>query len=294
MRNIFGGGYQACQDALRRGDNDWPFFVKSLLLDRELVANSFFLKWFGAGTISALLPPVKLKHASQSFNRCNDAVLGALIGYCTTQAGLMLIEPTQNANGRKPMLNPTTTAIFMAIVFALSLSRVNAANITTQFRGAASYYADKFHGRKTASGEVYNQTRLTCAHPFLPFGTRLLVLNPDNGLTCVVRVNDRGPFRSSRIIDLSKAAARKLHISGVRHVVCFKLGSHKHRPAIDPDEMVPPYRYRPAVDGELTAHHAPPRQAINVESITADAQLPPSSHRSSDKVSAKTSSNSAD
>lgn len=80
--------------------------------------------------------------------------------------------------------------------------------------GKASFYADKFHGRLTASGEVFHQDSLTCAHKNLPFNTLLQVVNLRNGKKVVVRVNDRGPFKAGRIIDLSKAAARTLDMEG--------------------------------------------------------------------------------
>lgn len=73
--------------------------------------------------------------------------------------------------------------------------------------GVASYYADAFHGKKTSSGEVFNMNDKTCAHRWLPFGTKLLVTNLDNGKSVVVRVNDRGPFHHGRLIDISKGAA---------------------------------------------------------------------------------------
>ena len=79
-------------------------------------------------------------------------------------------------------------------------------------RGNASYYADKFHGRPTASGEPYNKDSMTCAHLKYPFGTMLKVRNPINGRTVTVRVTDRGPYVKSRVIDLSRAAAQKLDI----------------------------------------------------------------------------------
>jgi len=80
-------------------------------------------------------------------------------------------------------------------------------------RGRASYYGDYHHGRKTASGERFDMHELTAAHRTLPFGTRVRVTNLTNGRSVVVRINDRGPFgRKRRIIDLSKAAARKLHM----------------------------------------------------------------------------------
>lgn len=74
----------------------------------------------------------------------------------------------------------------------------------------ASYYAKYFHGRKTASGEVYNKNLMTAAHKTLPFDTKLVVRNPQNGKTVEVRINDRGPFPRGRDLDLSFAAAKEL------------------------------------------------------------------------------------
>lgn len=78
-------------------------------------------------------------------------------------------------------------------------------------KGKASYYADKFNKRKTSSGEIFYNDSLTAAHKSLPFGTILKVTNLLNDSVVVVRVNDRLPKKSGRIIDLSKAAARKLN-----------------------------------------------------------------------------------
>jgi len=72
--------------------------------------------------------------------------------------------------------------------------------------GKATYYANKLHGRKTASGERFDQTSYTAAHKTLPFGTKLRVTNIDNGESVIVRVNDRGPFKKGRIVDLSSSA----------------------------------------------------------------------------------------
>lgn len=77
-------------------------------------------------------------------------------------------------------------------------------------QGVASYYADKFDGRKTASGATFRQRKLTAAHRTLPFGTRVKVKNLSNGKTVKVTINDRGPFVQGRSIDLSKKAARKI------------------------------------------------------------------------------------
>lgn len=74
----------------------------------------------------------------------------------------------------------------------------------------ASYYADKFNGRKTASGEIFDNSKMTCAHRTLAFGTKLKVANPANNKEVIVIVNDRGPEKTSREIDLSKAAFIKI------------------------------------------------------------------------------------
>ena len=83
--------------------------------------------------------------------------------------------------------------------------------------GSASYYADRFHGRRTASGEVYDNTALTAAHRTLPFGTRVRVTNPATGASVVVRINDRGPFTPGRTIDVSRAAAEQLGLIRAGH-----------------------------------------------------------------------------
>src|SRR5262245_57666730 len=84
-------------------------------------------------------------------------------------------------------------------------SRVESSSV-----GTASFYHRSFEGRRTASGERYDRHRLTAAHRTLPFGSRVRVTNLENGLSVVLEVNDRGPFRKGRVIDVSEAAAREL------------------------------------------------------------------------------------
>ena len=72
--------------------------------------------------------------------------------------------------------------------------------------GKASYYAEKFQGRKTASGEPYDRAKKTAAHRTLPFGTKIRVTNTENGRSVIVRINDRGPFVKGRKVDLSGSA----------------------------------------------------------------------------------------
>ncbi|OHD65693.1 MAG: hypothetical protein A2176_13740 [Spirochaetes bacterium RBG_13_51_14] len=76
--------------------------------------------------------------------------------------------------------------------------------------GMASWYGREFHGKKTASGERFDMNKLTAAHKTLPFGTVISVKNFDNGKTVTVRINDRGPYRGNRVIDLSYSAAKRL------------------------------------------------------------------------------------
>jgi rare lipoprotein A len=92
--------------------------------------------------------------------------------------------------------------------------------------GYASYYHDKFHGRKTASGEVYDKNALTAAHLKLPMGTRVKVTRLDNGREIVVRINDRGPY-SNYMIDLSRAAASELGLVGIKRKVSVEVIDRK-------------------------------------------------------------------
>jgi rare lipoprotein A len=89
--------------------------------------------------------------------------------------------------------------------------------------GTASWYGPQFDGRKTANGEKYDMNDLTAAHPTLPFGTKVYVRNPRTGKSVVVRINDRGPYVHGRIIDLSRAAARRLGMvnNGTSHVTLW-------------------------------------------------------------------------
>lgn len=109
-------------------------------------------------------------------------------------------------------------AVANCSLFTFHFSLLNAQGVQT---GKASYYAKKFSGRKTASGERLHHDSLTCAHRTYPFGTQLKVTNPANGKTVIVRVTDRGPYVRGRIIDLSVRAARELGIiaQGIATVV---------------------------------------------------------------------------
>jgi len=87
-------------------------------------------------------------------------------------------------------------------------------NVGDEFSGIASWYGPDFHGKLTANGEQYNMYDNTAAHKTLPMNTMIKVTNRNNGLSAIVRVNDRGPFVGTRIIDLSNTAAKKINMVG--------------------------------------------------------------------------------
>jgi rare lipoprotein A len=89
-------------------------------------------------------------------------------------------------------------------------NKINSQQSDISERGKASFYADKYHGRTTASGERFSQQAATAAHLKLPFGTRVNVTNIANNKSVVVKINDRGPYIRGRIIDLSKAMFEKI------------------------------------------------------------------------------------
>jgi rare lipoprotein A len=94
-------------------------------------------------------------------------------------------------------------------------------------RGVASWYGLPFHGRTTANGETYDMNGMTAAHRTLPFGTVLHVTSLDNGRTVTVRVNDRGPYVSGRLVDLSRGAAERLGMleTGIANVSIKVVGN---------------------------------------------------------------------
>lgn len=98
---------------------------------------------------------------------------------------------------------------FLMVLILLSPATMMAQASET---GLGTYYADKYHGRPTASGELYDKFKFSAAHKTLPFGTMVRVTRLDNGRSVVVKVNDRGPFTPGRVIDVSRAAAEQLDL----------------------------------------------------------------------------------
>ncbi|MGW8788898.1 septal ring lytic transglycosylase RlpA family protein [Heyndrickxia sporothermodurans] len=112
------------------------------------------------------------------------------------------------------------TFIAVACIFTAG-TEVKAAS--SQQAGVASWYGPGFHGRKTANGERFDMNALTAAHRTLPLGTQVRVTNMHTGRSVVVRINDRGPYVGRRLIDLSKASAEAIGVSGLAKVSIARL-----------------------------------------------------------------------
>jgi rare lipoprotein A len=110
------------------------------------------------------------------------------------------------------IVNATVIVIVSFLFFACSSSKTGSNKSAKEYKKnvEASYYADKFNGKKTASGEIFNNSKLTAAHRDLSFGTKVRVTNTVNKKSVEVIINDRGPFKKSREIDLSKTAFLKI------------------------------------------------------------------------------------
>lgn len=116
-------------------------------------------------------------------------------------------------------MNKTILLIFFVISFLPALRAQQKINyrqvpVVDSAEGLASFYSDKFEGKKTASGEVFTQAKMTCAHNTLPLGTKIRVTNLDNGKFVIVKVNDRLHHRNPRLVDLTTAAAKQLKFKG--------------------------------------------------------------------------------
>src|SRR6185436_16620772 len=131
----------------------------------------------------------------------------------------MLYCALQQERKPEPMINACNALAITALLLGGALAAPAAAEESKPIQsGAASWYGPGFHGKKTANGERFNTHDLTAAHKTLPFGTKVRVTNEQTGKSVVVRINDRGPYAHGRVIDLSKAAAEAVGISGVGKV----------------------------------------------------------------------------
>jgi len=120
---------------------------------------------------------------------------------------LLAVSMMVSCSSSKTTVAPTKKSTVSSSSSKSSSSGVRVGAVTT---GQASYYSDKLHGNKTASGEKYDKRAMTCAHKTYPFGTMLKVTNTSNGKSVTLKVNDRGPFKAGRIVDVSGSAAEKL------------------------------------------------------------------------------------
>jgi rare lipoprotein A len=135
--------------------------------------------------------------------------------------------------------------LILLFVMALFVPYRLQAQETEVFRqdGIASWYGKEFDGRPTASGEIFDSSQLTAAHPSLPFGTVLVVTNRHNNKKVTVKVNDRGPFVAARIIDISKAAAEKIDmiVTGTAPVSIESVDKLAvKKPAVEPTRVSKP------------------------------------------------------
>ncbi len=154
------------------------------------------------------------------------AVTGGCGGF--HKAGYSPVKSDQSS-GKKGKKRPATQRPY--VIKGKTYYPVPSANGYRE-RGLASWYGKMFHGRKTANGETYNMYGTTAAHKTLPMGTMLEVRNLENGRKAVVRINDRGPFVRSRIIDLTYTTAKQLGIvqNGTARVEIIALGEVVKRP----------------------------------------------------------------
>ena len=124
-------------------------------------------------------------------------------------------------NSRRFLLFLITLFVFSACAHAPERIEVQPGRA---YQAVASWYGPGFNGRRTASGEIFDQDRLTAAHRTYPFGTRLRLTNPKNGKSCEVVINDRGPFVSGVDIDISRGASRAISRLDTGPVIIEELG----------------------------------------------------------------------
>ncbi len=137
------------------------------------------------------------------------------LALCALVAAALLVAAACAPRAALPLV-PSTSAAALTLAAGAAPSQA----LFTAQEGMASWYGPGFAGRTTSNGEVFDPSQLTAAHRTLPFGTRVRVTNLTNGSSIEVRINDRGPFKAGRIIDLSRAAADRIGMlaSGVVRV----------------------------------------------------------------------------
>lgn len=140
-------------------------------------------------------------------------VTGVYLG-CFGILLLFVLYSRQPYRFQHNLLFLTLVGVLAACAPAAQTALTPTANAQVEPEGRASWYGAEFAGRRTANGEIYDPSQMTAAHKTLPFGTFVRVTNPSSGQNVVVRINDRGPFKPGRVIDVSRAAAEQLGMIG--------------------------------------------------------------------------------
>ncbi|WP_461246440.1 septal ring lytic transglycosylase RlpA family protein [Treponema sp. R6D11] len=161
--------------------------------------------------------------------------------------------------------------LFLSVIIPLQL-QAQGADVFRQ-EGIASWYGREFEGRPTASGEIFDASQLTAAHPSLPFGTMLVVTNQHNKKSVTVRVNDRGPFVPARIIDVSRAAAEQLDmiVTGTAPVTVESLNKIAISTPVLGTQMAPSAITAPSAVPVVTA---PTAQSVPVQTAPVYVSQP--------------------
>lgn len=174
-----------------------------------------------AASAAAAELPERAASAATPFERLVERPIGrvtsaagaVVTGAATAATNVATTAASTATNAAVDVATVATAAVF-SVANVATTTAVNAATAAaTLFQtGRVSFYADKFHGRPTASGAPYNAEEMTMAHRTLPIGTKVMITNTANQQSVVVTVNDRGPFTGGRVADLSRAAAEKLNM----------------------------------------------------------------------------------
>jgi rare lipoprotein A len=148
-----------------------------------------------------------------NFERVTSAAGAAVVTAASAATTVATTAASTATNAAVGAATVATAAVFSVANVATTTAVHAATAAATLFQtGRISFYADKFHGRPTASGAPYNAEEMTMAHRTLPIGTKVMITNTANQKSVVVTVNDRGPFIGGRVADLSRAAAEKLNM----------------------------------------------------------------------------------
>lgn len=170
------------------------------------------------------------------------------------------------------------------VVFGKTYTPLTDSTTPLKQRGVASWYGKKFHGQKTSSGELYDMYKITAAHPTLPIPSYARVTNLENGKQIIVRINDRGPFHSSRIIDLSYTAALKLAYLG-------KGSSQIEVERLLPEDIERMAENRKNQSNPAVASAVPALARIQPEPIALEAWLAAQENKPLEKIDSKAASN---